>query len=70
MFENFESGKEKRRPESEPFIKSAIKKMKKMEKQYGAENLVYDDIEWGTIQGKMAALAWVLGSEWDGAFDT
>jgi hypothetical protein len=31
MFENFESGKEKRRPESEPFIKTAIEKMKRME---------------------------------------
>jgi pyrimidine deaminase RibD-like protein len=70
MFENFEKGTEERRSESEPFIQSALEKMKKMEEQYGAENLVYDDIEWGIIQGKMAALAWVLGSEWEGAFDT
>jgi pyrimidine deaminase RibD-like protein len=70
MFENFENGKEKRRTKSEPFIKTAIEKMKKMEEQHGAENLVYDDIEWGIIQGKMAALAWVMGSDWDGAFDT
>ena len=70
MFENFENGKDKRRTKSEPFIKTAIEKMKKMEEQYGAGNLVYDDIEWGIIQGKMAALAWVMGSDWDGAFDT
>lgn len=70
MFENFESGKEKRRPESEPFIESALQKMKKMEDEFGAENLIYEDVEWGIVQGKMAALAWVLGSDWDGAFDT
>lgn len=70
MFEKMESGEEERKPEHEPFIESAIQKMKKMEAEFGAENLVYDDIEWGIIQGKMAAFAWAMGSEWDGAFDT
>lgn len=70
MFEKMESGEEERKPEHEPHIEKALQKMKEMEEKYGAENLVYDDIEWGIIQGKMAALAWVLGSDWDGAFDT
>jgi pyrimidine deaminase RibD-like protein len=70
MFEKMEKGEEERKPEQEPFIEAAIKKMKKMEEEYGAENLVYDDIEWGRMQGKMAALAWVMGSDWDSAFDT
>jgi pyrimidine deaminase RibD-like protein len=48
----------------------AWKKMKEVEDKYGKENLGWDDVEWGIIQGKMAALAWVMGSEWDGAFDT
>ena len=47
MFENFENGKEQRRPESEPFIQAGLEKMRKMEEQYGAENLVYGDVEWG-----------------------
>ncbi|HEX9000826.1 MAG TPA: DUF4062 domain-containing protein, partial [Blastocatellia bacterium] len=33
-------------------------------------NFGWDDVEWGIIQGKMATLAWVMGSEWEGAFDT
>jgi pyrimidine deaminase RibD-like protein len=70
MFENFESGKEERKPESEPFIQGALKKMKEMEDKYGAENLVYKDIEWGIIQGQMSALSWVMGSEWEESFDT
>jgi hypothetical protein len=44
--------------------------MKKVEAKYGKENLGWDEIEWGIMQGKMATLAWVMGSDWDGAFDT
>lgn len=42
-----------------------------IEDRYGKEFLYPgDDIEWGICLGKMMALAWVLGSDWDGAGDT
>jgi len=38
----------------------------RVEATYGAENLgPYTDFEWGMINGKLSALQWVTGSEWD-----
>jgi len=51
-------------------IPRADERMREIEEKYGSENLGWDDVEWGIVQGKMAAFAWVMGSEWDGAFDT
>lgn len=42
-----------------------------VEDRYGKEFLdPGDDIEWGICLGKMMALAWVLGMEWEAAGDT
>jgi len=38
----------------------------RVEQTYGAENLgPYDKSDWGMLNGKLSALRWVLGSQWD-----
>jgi hypothetical protein len=45
--------------------KGARKNAKKVEKRFGKENLSWDDFEWGMLNGKLSALRWVLGEDWD-----
>lgn len=44
----------------------AKKSAAKVEDRYGKENLgPWDDFEWGMINGKLSAIRWVIGEEWD-----
>ena len=44
----------------------ALKAAKKIENKYSVDNLgPYDDFEWGMLNGKLSALRWLLGFEWD-----
>lgn len=46
--------------------KGAIKNAKRIERKYGKNNLgPYDDFEWGVINGKLSAIRWALGDDWD-----
>ncbi|HEY5556271.1 hypothetical protein [Acetobacterium sp.] len=52
---------------AEPEIwEGALTSAQKVVEKYGEENLgPYSDFEWGMINGKLSAIRWVLGSEWD-----
>lgn len=39
--------------------------MERLETQYGRPMGPYSDFEWGMLNGKLSALRWVLGAEWD-----
>jgi hypothetical protein len=55
-----------RRPIQRDVWEGALKSAAKVEKKYSLENLgPWDDFEWGMINGKLSALRWVLGDQWD-----
>ena len=46
--------------------KGALKSARRVERRYGKKNLgPWGDFEWGMINGKLSALRWILGDEWD-----
>lgn len=46
--------------------KGALQAEKMLEEKYGIENLgPHGDFEWGMLNGKLSALRWVVGFEWD-----
>jgi hypothetical protein len=55
-----------RRPIQRDVWARALKAAAKVEKRFGLKNLgPWDDFEWGMLNGKLSALRWVLGDEWD-----
>jgi hypothetical protein len=44
----------------------ALRSGKKMEEKYGKNNLgPWTDFEWGMLNGKLSAIRWSMGLDWD-----
>jgi hypothetical protein len=61
--EKIESGKETCDPE---IWKGALASAERVITKYGIENLSpYSKFDWGMLNGKLSALRWVMGEDWD-----
>ena len=63
--QNLKAGKETISPEIK---KGMLAAMRRAEAKYGKKkirNYYKDDFGWGMLNGKLSALRWVLGDDWD-----
>jgi hypothetical protein len=64
--ETLPQGNHAARPIQKDIWLGALKDAVLMEKKYGVKNLgPWSEFDWGMINGKLSALRWVLGDDWD-----
>ncbi len=65
-----ETGKEPLTKEQKPILERAKKAAARIQRKFGRKNLVMNDFEFGLLSGKLSALNWVQGMDWEESLDT
>lgn len=65
-----DTGEDELTPERRLLYARARVAATQIEKKYGRASLELDDAEWSLLNGRMSALAWVMGTEWNESLDT
>jgi hypothetical protein len=63
--EKIANGEEPLKEGQQQILETAKAAARRIEDKYGREKLGWDDFEWGMVNGKLSALRWVTGAEWD-----
>lgn len=68
--ESLQAEKKPLTKERRALLTQAKRAASRIERKYGKRNLGWNDFELGILSGRMSALAWVMGAEWNESLDT
>jgi hypothetical protein len=70
LLRGLRTGKKPLSSEQKALLQDAENAARRIERKYGKKNLVWDDYEWGELSGRLSALSWVMGSDWETSLDS